>query len=171
MTDAGTYTAILYGDGTQEQVTVNVAKLDLSSADISIAMVSDEMALTLTSATVASLDQSSTNVLLDGDPIAANVVNATFVSRVNDDGSVTTDGSALTGKRAKLGKYLFSIENAQGDDSNVIGSTTVTTYVVDQLATVEYDGAPASSLDAAVFETAEGEAFDPEELSATVGSG
>ena len=170
VTDAGTYTAILYGDGTQEQVTVNVAKLDLSSADISIAMVSNEDGLNFDSVNGGILDQNSTKVLLDGDPIAAKVVNATFVSRVNDDGSVTTDGSALKGKRAKLGKYLFSIENAQGDDSNVTGSTTVTTYVVDQLANVEYDGAPASSLDGRVFETAEGEAFDPEELSATVGS-
>ena len=180
VTAAGTYTAILYGDGTQEQVTVNVAKLDLSTADISIDMVDDGTGLyfgdgstTLVNGnTVAAgdLDQNKTKVLLDGDPIDASVVKASFVSRVNDDGSVTTDGSALTGKRAKLGKYLFSIESAAGDDENVTGSTTVITYVVDQLATVEYDGAPASSLDGRVFETAEGEAFDPEELSATVGS-
>ena len=185
VTNAGTYTALLTGkagtayEGSQATVSFNVAKLDLSKANIVIPVVEDSTGLDFSNTNV--LDDSvstsggtaaTSQILVDGEPVAPGVLKAELVSITDTTGNVNGNPSIAAGTVNTAGTYMFNVSNNTGSTTNVTGQpVAITTRIVNEMANVLYNEEDAGTyFTGREFETSKGEGFDPSLITAIVPS-
>ena len=144
--EAGSYKFLVTGTGAytgSKELTVEVAKLDLSAADLVIAPEAKVTGLAITSGLL-----NLSKVVADGTALNTSAdVQAKLVMVDGETGDFASKNQNDT--QNKTGKYTFLV-SAKGDTKSVTGSKMVDAYVVDNKVDYFY-GSSTSALTAASF--------------------
>ncbi len=161
-TNAGAYTAVLTGkgsyQGSSKQVVVNVDKLDLSKAAVSLETTSGAAASN-NSIRIAGVANDVAEGWLSSSAIVKSLVS-------NPNGGNYLDGSN--------GKWTFAVaaqkEGVQGHNANIVGEATVSFYKVASMVADSNFKYGEDALANKTFDASKGQAFDASEVKVLKGA-
>ena len=180
--NAGDYTAKLYGmgayEGTEADVTVHVAPINLSEDVITIDMADNSTGVAIGADGKSWENATAFEVKVNGESASDDVINRIGFNAIhftNWNGAQATGGWTDASPYTDLGEWEFLVfdPNTGSGYRNVIGdSQTVSLTIVDELATLTYDGTDFDTyFTDRVYNNAQGTSFNPNLIKATLADG